>query len=99
MIEFFNIAPLPKSQMVVPLLVTYYVRYEYMWIIPLATSKPESIKYDYFYLGRRVYQFNENGVRTRMFWIRGGRTSMPEAPRAALAVSAEEIYIFGVSVH
>jgi hypothetical protein len=34
-----------------------------------------------------------------MFWIRGGRTSMPEAPRAALAVSAEEIYIFGVSVH
>ena len=45
-----------------------------------------------------MYQFNENGLRTRMFWIRGGRSSMPEAPRAALAVSAEEIYIFGVSV-
>ena len=48
--------------------------------------------------GRRVYEFNAEGRRITMYWIRGGRQSMPERPRAAFAISENEVYLIGVSL-
>lgn len=45
-----------------------------------------------------MYEFNSEGRRTRMFWIRGGRRSMPERPRAAFAMNENQVYILGVSL-
>lgn len=49
-------------------------------------------------LGRRVYEFNADGRMDRMYWIRGGRRAMPERPRAAFAVSQNEVYLLGVRI-
>jgi hypothetical protein len=50
-----------------------------------------------YFAGMRIYEFDNAVNFVRHFWVLGGIESFPEVPRAAFAVSASEIYIFGVS--
>jgi hypothetical protein len=50
-----------------------------------------------YFTGMRIYEFDNNAQFVRNFWVLGGTESFPEVPRGAFAISATEIYIFGVS--
>ncbi|XP_052075011.1 matrilysin-like [Mytilus californianus] len=52
----------------------------------------------YFIKGKKLYEFDSEGIRTRVLKIKGGRKSMPEKTRAAFAVSENQVYMLGDSM-